>query len=247
MIECRIVPHRADDGPANMAIDEALLASAAASDRAVFRTYTWSVPTLSLGYFQPMALAEAEPRWRDVPIVRRSTGGGALWHDREITYALAIPASHPLARRSAELYRAVHSAIAALLGSLGLVAHRRGEDSATLDGPRPFLCFADRDAEDLVSGRDKLVGSAQRRRARAVLQHGSILLGRSSRTPELPGASDIGPVDDDPDRWAERLAGAIPAALGLVPVADRLSRDEMEEADRLAESVYRDPAWNRKR
>jgi lipoate-protein ligase A len=245
---CRVLPVEANDGPTNMALDEALLDSVANDPRvAALRLYTWSEPALSLGYFQPIARAEAEPRWRGVPIVRRPSGGGALWHDAEVTYAVVIPRDHPLARRTADLYRAVHDAIARLLGSIGLEARRRGEAEGDGTGDRPFLCFADRDAEDVVVGRAKLVGSAQRRRAGAVLQHGSVLLARSPTTPELPGAADLAGVSLDINAWARALAGAIPPALGLEPVASILTAEERARAARLAQDVYRNPAWSRKR
>jgi lipoate-protein ligase A len=245
---CRVLPVEANDGPTNMALDEALLDSVADDPAsAALRLYTWSEPSLSLGYFQPIAWAEAEPRWRGVPIVRRPSGGGALWHDAEVTYAVVIPRDHPLARRTADLYRAVHDAIARLLTSIGLDAQRRGELETSDGAEKPFLCFADRDAEDVVVGRAKLVGSAQRRRAGAVLQHGSVLLGGSRVTPELPGAVDLAGIPLDLDAWAQALAGAIPPALGLDPVASALTAEERARADRLAEGVYRNPAWTRKR
>ena len=59
------------------------------------------------------------------------------------------------------------------------------------DQRRPLLCFTDPDPEDIVTKGVKIVGSAQRRRRGAVLQHGSFLLARSSRTPELLGVSDV--------------------------------------------------------
>ena len=249
MRSCRVLPHEAGDGPANMALDESLLESVADDpSAAVVRTYSWSVPTLSLGYFQPIARAEAEPRWRGVPIVRRPTGGGALWHDREVTYALVIPKDHPLARRSADLYAAVHAAIAGLIGTIGLDARRRGESGPPIGGAEPpFLCFADRDPEDIVAGTSKLVGSAQRRRAGAVLQHGSILLGRSPVTPELPGVADLAGTAADPIAWAGRLAGAIPSALGLEAIDGRISAEERRRAGAMAGAIYRNPAWTRKR
>jgi lipoate-protein ligase A len=246
MERCRALPFEPSDGPGNMALDEALLdAVAEGASPAVVRTYGWSVPTLSLGYFQPIARAEADPRWRGAPIVRRPTGGGALWHDREVTYAAVIPASHPLARRTADLYRAIHAAIAGLLVDIGLDAGRRGEAAPT--GEKPFLCFADRDAEDVVSGPIKLVGSAQRRRSGAVLQHGSILLARSPETPELPGVADLAGLDVDAPAWSRRFAEAIPRALGLDATPDEPTRAERERAGRLAEELYRNPSWTRRR
>jgi lipoate-protein ligase A len=249
MFACRILPHEADDGPTNMALDEALLVSVAGDPtRAALRTYTWTEPTLSLGYFQSISLAEAEPRWRGVPIIRRSTGGGALWHHREITYAVVIPKTHPLARRSTDLYRAVHAAIARVFATIGITAGRRGDRlEESPRAPKPFLCFADRDPEDLVSGTVKLVGSAQRRRAGAVLQHGSILLERSPTTPELAGASDLAVSALDPIQWSASLLSAIPQALGFERQEDSFSAEERRLAAGLATEVYRDPGWTRKR
>ena len=74
---CRVLPHAVGDGPTNMALDEALLDSVGSDPaKAVLRTYEWTPPTLSLGYFQSIAEVETDPRWAGVPIVRRPTGGG---------------------------------------------------------------------------------------------------------------------------------------------------------------------------
>lgn len=262
MIPCRLLPHQIGDGPTNMAIDEALL-DAVASDptSSVVRTYEWSVPTLSLGYFQKISEAEADPRWLGAATVRRPTGGGALWHDREITYAVVVPASHPLARPSTALYRAIHAAIADQLRRLGLAAERRGSDPRPLDpsAPRPFLCFQDRDADDIVVGQVKLVGSAQRRRSGAVLQHGSLLLSRSTTTPELLGASELGLGLDyesrqqavhpgnDPRSWATILQEILPATLGGSTFERDLTDSERDQADKLRRQAYENPSWMRRR
>lgn len=245
---CWVLPFESADGPGNMALDEALL-DAVADDpsAAVLRTYDWTAPTLSLGYFQRWADALADPRWRDAPIVRRPTGGGAIWHDRELTYAVVVPGDHPLARPNTELYHAVHEAIADLLRSQGLAADRLGAE-ATPDGARrPFLCFSDRDPADIVAGGVKVVGSAQRRRAGAVLQHGAVLLARSSATPELPGAGDLGPVSPDAMSWANRLRERIPAALGLRAQSRDVPDAVRRRARTLEQTVYRNPEWTRRR
>jgi lipoate-protein ligase A len=245
----RLFPHEDADGPTNMALDEALLDLVTGDPRAsAFRTYGWSEPTLSLGYFQAIADAESEPRWRGVPLVRRPTGGGAIWHDRELTYVLAVPAGHPLARRSGELYRAVHATIASLFAGFGVEARRRGESDAPAGtARRPFLCFNDRDPNDLVAGRVKVAGSAQRRRAGAVLQHGSILLAGSARTPELIGAADLASVPFEPERWSELLRRGLPESLGLLPRDDEWPQSVRTRADELVRSVYRNPAWTLRR
>jgi len=246
---CRVLPHAVADGPTNMAVDEALLDSVSADPTsAVVRTYGWSEPTLSLGYFQRIAEAEADPRWSGSPVLRRATGGGALWHDRELTYAVVVPALHPAARPSATLYRAIHGAIAARLRDLGVAASRRGDAGPGHESSdRPFLCFTDRDADDIVIGGVKLVGSAQRRRSGAVLQHGSILLGRSPTTPELAGLAELSSAPTDLATWDRIVRDALPRALGLSALDDEIRPDEWEKAARLRRDVYSDPGWTRRR
>src|SRR5712691_9259535 len=89
-VHCRLLPFTTAAGPWHMAADEVLLETAAAGV-ASLRFYTWSPPTLSLGYFQPAASRLADPLLADLPWVRRASGGEALVHDRELTYALALP------------------------------------------------------------------------------------------------------------------------------------------------------------
>jgi lipoate-protein ligase A len=191
----------------------------------------------------------ADRRWHGVPVVRRPTGGGAIWHDRELTYAIAVPPGFPLGRPSTALYRAVHRAIAAELAGRGLAAHRRGEAvEPHRSGPdRPFLCFTDRDPDDIVSNDQKVVGSAQRRRGGAVLQHGSVLLAQSPGTPEFPGISDLARLPDGPHQWEGAFLQRIAVALGLraVPIGWPASLRERSRA--LEASRYRSPAWTEAR
>jgi len=247
-MHCRIFPYQTGDGPSNMALDEALL-DAASEDAgfAALRTYGWTTPTLSLGYFQEIATAESDPRWRGVPIVRRPTGGGAIWHHHEVTYALVLPASHPLGQRRVVLYHEVHETIAAVLRSLGVAAKTRGRTTPSSNERRPFLCFADQDPEDIIAQGTKIVGSAQRRRSNAILQHGSMLLKRSPRSPELSGAVDQTDLSAEPQFWSQLLVDKLPGALGLVGAAGVLPEAIQERRDALVQSVYRTNSWNRKR
>jgi lipoate-protein ligase A len=237
-----------------MAVDQWMLESVAGDQSgamAMLRTYEWSSPTLSLGYFQFRAEAGADPRWQGANLVRRATGGGAIWHDRELTYALAVPSCHPMARRAKDLYRAVHEAIAELLADRGIESRRRGEAEARVGRDRPLLCFLDRDAEDLVVSGSKVLGSAQRKKAGALLQHGSMLLAGSARTPELPGLEELGPGLDldptEPGRWAAPVRDRITGALGLVAFEQGLSEEEQAEVIRIAEGVFGDRGWTDRR
>src|SRR5438132_7833883 len=88
----RVLPFTIADGPHNMAADEVLLESAVAGTGSL-RFYGWATATLSLGYFQPHGLRKSDDRLAKLPLVRRPTGGGALVHHHELTYALALPAN----------------------------------------------------------------------------------------------------------------------------------------------------------
>ena len=198
-------------GAANMAADEALL-DAAAGGTAGGRWYRWSVPTVSLGHFQqPDELAGTD--LAALPAVKRLSGGGAIVHDREWTYALAVPRSHPLARSPERLYEAVHRELIAALASAGVAARLRGTGGAAKGDPT--LCFLREDPRDVVvtdaaGAVRKIVGSAQRRRRGAVLQHGSLLAAASPAAPGVPGLRELcGLSADDVEAVVRDAAGRL--------------------------------------
>ena len=156
-----------------MAIDEALLDEALHVGRASLRLYRWDPPTLSIGRNQP--LDEIEPR--DVPIVRRPTGGQAVWHEHEVTYAVAAPIAVFGSLRKA--YCDIHTRLAAALRSLGVDAVLAPTRRPAGPSARPASCFATPVGGEILVHSRKLVGSAQVRRRDAFLQHGSILLAGS--------------------------------------------------------------------
>ena len=190
-------------GAANMAIDADLLAEAARTGRAFLRLYRFDPPCLSLGRNEPAAHYDrAAIARRGLDVVRRPTGGRAVWHEHEVTYAVAAPIATFGGLRAA--YRAIQARLAAALHSLGadatLAPDRPRPPGSPLGTARPpdrrGSCFAAPvGGEVLVAGR-KLVGSAQVREGRAFLQHGSILLAGSqelitavSRTPQAASAA----------------------------------------------------------
>ena len=157
-----------------MATDEALLDQVATSGGAVLRLYRWDPPTLSIGRNQgPDGIVQ-----EGIPWVRRPTGGTAVWHEHEVTYAVAAPIAVFGSLRNA--YCEIHTRLATALRSLG-VDGVIAPTPANRPPARPVACFATAvGGEILVAGR-KLVGSAQVRRGRAFLQHGSILLAGSQQ------------------------------------------------------------------
>jgi lipoate-protein ligase A len=244
-LRCRLIVEGADAGPRQMAVDELLLASAA-EGCATLRFYEWSEPTLSLGYFQSHRDRDAHAASRDCALVRRPTGGGAILHDRELTYSLAIPRAHPLSATPAKLYDAVHDGLIRALGECGLAARRRGCGDAGL-GSQPFLCFQRRAASDVMLGAVKICGSAQRRRRSAVLQHGSLLLAASPRAAELPGIFEVAGKLPDPGELAAGWGRQIARGLTLSLEGATLSTAEGEAIARLAREKYACPAWTRRR
>ena len=174
-----------------MGVDEALLASAADGEAcaATLRLYRWQGSWLSLGYGQSLSDARAAAcRAAEVGVVRRVTGGLAVLHGADLTYALAAPA----ARLSAGL-RGSYCLVADALGEAFARLGVRLERSPACGGAPPrrgFDCFAEPAPDELLAGGRKIAGSAQRRVAGAVLQHGSIRL-----APDPPPAAAAAGLD----------------------------------------------------
>ncbi len=163
-------------GAANMAFDALLLEDAARTGRASLRLYRWSPPCLSFGRNEP-ALARydrAAIEHRGWDVVRRPTGGRAVWHEDEVTYAVAAPiAAFGSLQQS---YCAIHERLAAALRTLGVpaqIAPKNGRPAGLGAG----ACFASPVGGEITVHGRKIVGSAQVRMGSAFLQHGSILLG----------------------------------------------------------------------
>jgi len=189
-----------------MAIDEALLDEAQRSGACFLRLYRWDPPTLSIGRNQSAAGLACD----GVPIVRRPTGGRAVWHEHEVTYAVAAPIATFGSLRGA--YREIHAWLASALRSLGVDASL-GIRPAVRPSARPAACFAVFAGGEILVNHRKLVGSAQVRRRDAFLQHGSILLDGSQAIVNAGEETTLASVLQRPVSFAE-VAAAITAAWG---------------------------------
>jgi lipoate-protein ligase A len=150
----------------NMAVDEALLAGAAAP---LLRFYRWQKAAISFGYFGRYVDAAAEANGRE--IVRRWTGGGIVPHGDDLTYSIIVPSAHSFfAQSSPEIYATVHEAIR--------VALRKNQIEARLaEQATPKMsdaCFANAVRADVLSGDQKIAGAAHRRSRAGLLHQGSI-------------------------------------------------------------------------
>ncbi len=202
-----------------MAIDEALLREVR---EPVLRIYEWSVPAVSLGYFQPHALAGERP------FVRRYTGGGLVDHAHDVTYTIVLPRAHPWMELSApDSYCRVHLGVQAALASCGIVS----ELTPAAQAVESDACFQKAVRFDIVAGPSKLSGAAQRRTREGLLHQGSILLPDSARNGDLRTA----------------FAEAFAARLELATLPGELTAAETARAADLERDRYATDAWNRSR
>lgn len=176
---------------------------------------------MSLGYFQKFADFEGFGPTQGLPVVRRATGGGAIVHHYDWTYSIAMPAAEVGAAAhgaSTRLYDCVHQAVVDWLGTFGIKAQlwskELANEASCLTSGCSFLCFERRHAGDVVVNSSKVMGSAQRRLAGAVLQHGSLLLSNSSFAPSLVGLTELaalkqGGLDSELTGYFEHLTKVI--------------------------------------
>ncbi|PAY19848.1 lipoate--protein ligase [Rhodopirellula sp. SM50] len=252
----RLLFHREGESAWNMAVDQAIAESVSAQAPSgsaptyTLRFYTWAAPTLSLGYFQ--SSADASPRFDPTKRVRRSTGGGAILHHHELTYSLSVPSSAGEHGARTDLYRRVHAAIINALHRHGIDARPHylnktaaAETLAASDDP--FLCFQRRTDEDLIVSGYKVLGSAQRRFKRSILQHGSLLLRASEYASELPGLVDLTSISLDPETLLTRIGEAFETLSGIAFESDVLTATELNRADEIvADRFGRSEWWTRR-
>jgi len=158
----RLLKHVARSAYENMAIDEAILRHVAeGSSPPTLRFYRWRPSAVSIGYFQgiqqevDLEACAAE----GVDVIRRLTGGGAVYHDYdgEITYSLAVPDPYPgIPRNVLASYDVLCSGLVNALTALGMSAEFK-----------PI--------NDIVVNGRKISGNAQTRRFHGILQHGTLL------------------------------------------------------------------------
>lgn len=196
-----------------MAVDTAMLTIAPAT---TLRLYAWTPPALSLGWFQEVGDVAAY-RSAGYDVVRRPTGGGAVIHHHEVTYAFVVSADHPrlVGLSTEESYAVIHAPVIAALASLGadvVSPPSAPPPSGGPDGPR--LCFDRTASVDLVHDGKKVVGSAQRRLGRRVMQHGSIILRTNPFQLSTGSLEDVLGTPVDPERVAASVESAFLDAFG---------------------------------
>jgi len=243
-----------------MAVDEALLLSFDPVDSPpLLRLYGWRPPALSLGRFQDAAGVLDLDRCRavGVPIIRRISGGGVIFHADELTYSIVCSQRHlPPASSIKESFRHLTAFLLVFYGKLGMdpryaVDLRHGRRL----GERTPFCFAGRESYDILIDGKKIGGNAQRRLKEVIFQHGSIPL--RNRAEEGAGFMKERPhgireqtitlaeadIEKDEAEFNFLLAESFREGMGVTLQEDRLSGRETDAAGKLREK-YRDDRWN---
>ena len=170
-------------GNVNMAIDMAMtLAASQGEAPATLRVYGWQPPTISLGYHQSEHDVDLDRCRKDhIDVVLRPTGGRAILHHNELTYAVSVPPNSPFfAEDIRSVYERLSLCLVRSLQRLDINVDFERAKKTPKDfsrGELSALCYASSVQHEIGIGRRKMVGSAQRRINGAVLQHGSILIG----------------------------------------------------------------------
>lgn len=242
MDEIRLLPLEVADGPHNMAADETLLETAALG-QASLRFYQWSEATLSLGYFQPAASRLADPLLASLPFVRRPSGGQALVHHLELTYAWALPRAMLRGSKRAWV-EGMHDLIRSVFNYRGVAL--QGATTERRD-PTTILCFRQIAPGDLLAHGAKVVGSSQRAHRQCLLQHGGILLALSPHTPSLPGIREQSGRDISPSWAREAIVGYLAQLSGWRLIDATWTPAEQTLIERLVQEKYGTASWNEKR
>jgi lipoyl(octanoyl) transferase len=235
-------------GAENMRRDVELLDACARGEiPGAVRLYGFAPACLSLGRMQPFDDVDFDACARDgVDVVRRPSGGRAVLHDQEVTYCVVCRSTDPIfGGRVLESCSRIHEAVAAGLEVLGVRTIARGLPSDlrrdAREGAAVADCFARPAAHELLDeqGR-KLVGSAQARRAGALLQHGSVLLEAPQAAaylrvlPSYAEPSDAELSDAELSDAEPSLRGGISRGRGGVGVRElvgrHVSREELVDA-----------------
>ncbi len=219
----RLLRHGPAPGAWNMAVDEAISRAIAEGLVApTLRFYAWAPPCVSLGRNQPIAGVDlVRIAAQGYQVVRRPTGGRAILHTDELTYSLIASPEHPLmAGYVLDSYLRISHGLVAGLRRLGIAAEEA--PGANRAGPDvSAACFEVPSAYEIVAGGRKILGSAQARRAKSVLQHGSLPL-----TGDLTRVVDCLAFPDEVARDALRASLAGHAATAETLAGRAINYDE---------------------
>jgi lipoate-protein ligase A len=262
----RLLPYRKASGAENMAVDEALFRQAAGEKSPpTLRFYGWKKPAVSLGRFQDVRreIDLEACRRLDIDVVRRPTGGKAVLHEQELTYAVAAAeGSPPFPADILGTYRLISACIARGLAAAGIAVKMQTEGRARTEGATPAACFSQPSRYELLVEGRKICGAAQMRSQGAFLQHGALLMTfdpRRTAAVLLPNPDPRGRIEAlrgsvtavgehapsmDEETLCRLLVEGFRQELGVRLEEGSLTPDEETLKDELRMKKYCNDGWN---
>ena len=257
MTRARLIPFKCLPGDENMATDEYLLSYFERTKIPVLRLYGWETPAITLGRNQssdPINLKLC--RNDSVNIIRRMTGGGAIFHFDEVTYSFVCPDRDAGGNTLSvpESYELINSAIIELYRSLGLEAFYAKETSPEKKEFSHF-CFSGREEYDIIIKNRKVGGNAQRRIKKAVFQHGSIPLSFDSGiiikyfrsridSRNFTTLNEILGREVHKQEVADAIISSFEKMLKMKFFIEDIQKPEQYAIDALMRNKYQSPSWN---
>ena len=255
------------DPAMNMAIDESILTHHLKGEvPPTLRVFRWSQPSISLGRFQSIEreIISEQCLERGVALVRRPTGGRAVYHRDEFTYSMVMSKRFGVPSGIVASYAYLAQGLLAALTNLGVHAEL---SDGRVSKNASAACFASSTQADLTSGGFKLIGSAQVWKDDTLLQQGSLPLDDRAaefftmlRFPSEAARTDAVALYAEkttplhaftPDATWDAVAAAFKsgfnAALQVDFVSDSLSRSEWELANQLVQDKYSKLEWRKER
>jgi len=240
-MKIRVIDTKHKNAYLNMGIDEVLMRNCTAP---VLRFFAWKPAAISIGYFQGLNEEVDLDKCKEhgVDYVRRITGGGAVFHDAELTYSFVIP-EKDCPEDILESYGIICGAIIKGLNKLGIDAKYA-----------PI--------NDIICNGKKISGNAQTRRNKVVLQHGTILLDvdvdKMFSLLKVPNEKikdkliatvkeRVAGINKTYDEVASALRQGFKEQFNAELVEDTLTEQELEQARQIAKASYSTNEWNHKR
>lgn len=253
-----------------MAVDEAILEGVCSGNsQPTLRLYAWQPACLSLGYAQPFSEVDSEAlAAKGWDIVRRPTGGRAILHVDELTYAVIAPDTDPRVAGSVlDSYLRLSEALLEALRLIGLSPEANEKTPEESRGGFNPVCFEVPSNYEITVNGKKLIGSAQARRQGGILQHGALpLVGDLTRIITALKFEDDAARERAKDRllahattvenewitspdWtqaAEAWINAFQTTLNLDLIPGELTSAEKLRADELMEQKFGHASWTQR-
>lgn len=255
-----------DTGPgnafSNMAVDEAIARLVREGRKPpALRLYEWETPSVSLGYFQKTdSINTAYCVEKNMPVVRRLTGGRAVFHHHELTYSFSAITSHGVFSGSLkDSYKKINEALCLSVSMAGLSPETRltkNQNSADYTSKNSF-CFYSAAYGEVILNNRKIIGSAQKRWKDGLLQQGSIpfsldedeiknVFGISCRADlrtRMLGLREAAP-ELTLKKFKEIVRAAFEEIFHVEFIHAPLSQEEIRLALELEVRKYQTPEWN---